>query len=428
MESIENIGETIPVFKNIFDGLLQFFNYYWIKINNFNAISEIFIITTIVIASCYFQTTIKKRYVLDSDEENPLWYKRLLYLGISFTAPIFTFIFISIAMSISAGFTENLTLYKLTIKLCLIWGICIFIFHTMPDLFVRTVILCTLIPTFILSTFGLSIPLLNYLDTLGFPLGGVQISVFLILKGLLIGTCLLWFARLVCQNVIHFINSQQKITPELRDLMGNLVQVILYVAVFLITFDLIGIDLKTLAIVGGAIGIGIGLGLQKIAANFISGIIILFEQNIKVGHLVEIPGEKPGWIRHLGTRAAIVDMGNGRDLLIPNEELLTKTVIDWTAQNRKIRIDLQIKVSFKSNLEKAKKIMLDAVTNHPICSKSSPPSCFLEKFTDNGAQFVLLFWVDDLTIGQMDMQNDVLLTIWKRFGEENIEHPTSPLL
>lgn len=175
------------------------------------------------------------------------------------------------------------------------------------------------------------------------------------------------------------------------------------------------------------VGIGIGFGLQKIAANFISGIIILFEQNIKVGHLVEVPGSgSPGWIRHLGARAAVIDTGDGRELLIPNEELLTKTVVDWTAKSKAIRTDLRIKVAFKSDLEKAKEIMLFAVQSHSYCSHLLAPTCYLEKFTDSGAEFLLQFWVDDLTVGKMEMQNDVLLYIWKTFAKENIEHAYNP--
>lgn len=422
----QDLKESFPDFLKSIESISTFFSDLWSNINNLSSIVEIVVIFAIAFISYQLQKWIQIRYLaILVKEEKTSWTQRLLFETLSFTSPFIAFVLLFLAMSITAGFTHNLDAYKLSIKLTLIWFIWVFVIHTIPDLFVRWVVACILIPFLIFSTFGLSTPVLNYLDSLGFPLGGIHISILLILKGLLIATFSFWFARLICKVVISFIESQKKINPEVQDMLSNLFQVILYSTVALITLDLLGIDFTSLALIGGAIGIGIGLGLQKIAANFISGIIILFEQNIKVGHLVEIQGGgNPGWIRHLGARAAVIDTSDGKELLIPNEELLTKTLIDWTSKDKKLRTDLQIKVSVFSNLEKAKEIMLEAVTSHPLCSKSLPPSCFLEKFIDNSAQFLLQFWVDDLSIGKMDMQNDVLLTIWKRFAEENIEFPT----
>lgn len=421
-----NIDMTSQAISNSLNLALSCLSTCWFKLNNIVSIYEIGIIIGIGLISYMLQKGIQKRYLAHIvEEEGHSWSQRFVYVALSFAAPFIAFVLLTFAMSISAIFTSNLEIYKISIKLTLIWFVWILADRIISDLFVRWVVSCTLIPLFVFSTFGLSAPVLNYLDSLGFTLAGIHLSVFLMLKGLLVATCLFWFARLICQNVLNFIESQKKITPEIRDLAENLFQIFLYTAVVLITLDLVGIDLKSLALIGGAVGIGIGLGLQKIAANFISGIIILFEQNVKVGHFVEIAGDgNPGWIRHLGARAAVIDTGDGKELLIPNEELLTKTIIDWTSRDRKARIDLHIKVSFNSDLEKAKQIMLEAILSHPLCSKRTPPSCFLEKFTDNGARFLLQFWVDDLIIGKMDMQNDVLLTIWRRFSEENIEHPS----
>ena len=419
----EQIEDNLPQISDSISGYLL---YYWSKMNNFESFYEITIVLGIAFLSYLLQKFVQKRYLKNLlKEEESAWYQIIVYKALYFAGPFFAFVLLSLVMNISSAFGQNLEVYKFSIKLTLIWFVWNVIQRMIPDFFVRWVITCTIIPLMIFSAFGLSAPFLNYLDTLGFYLGDIHISIYVVLKGLLIATCLFWFARFISMNVLAFIESQDSITPEIRDLLENLFQVILYTTIVFVTLDLVGIDLKSLAIVGGAIGIGIGLGLQKIAANFISGILILFEQSVKVGHLVEISGTgKPGWIRHLGARAAVVDTGDGRQLLIPNEELLTKTVVDWTSNNKRARTDLHIKVSFDSDLEKAKSIMLQAITDHPICSKVLPPSCFLEKFTDNGAQFLLQFWVDDITIGKMDMQNDVLLTIWRKFAENNIKHPS----
>jgi small-conductance mechanosensitive channel len=387
---------------------------------------ELVLIGCIALFSHFVQKTINQRYLnyLVKKEKTTTLRERLFYSVIYFSKPLIAFLLLLVTMSVSSIFTYQLEMYHLAINLTMIWFVCIFAMYAIPDFFVRAVVFCTLIPFLIFNALGISEPVLDYLDSLGFNVAGVNFSIFLILKTLLTATFLFWLVKLISRSVTTLIDSQISVDIEVRDLLQTLFQIILYATATFITFDIVGFDLKSFAMIGGAIGIGIGLGLQKIAANFISGVIVLFEQNIKVGHLVEIDGMgKPGWIRHLGARAAVVDTGDGKALLIPNEELLTKTVIDWTSYDRKIRTDLYIKVCFKSNLEKAKSIIVQAATSHPICSKKNPPTCYLEKFTDNGAEFLLQFWVDDLSVGKMDMQNDVLLYIWKRFAEENIEHP-----
>lgn len=414
------------------DAIAAFFSQMWEKLNHPASIVEVGVIVCIALLSFFLQKWLKGRYIhFITCKERSRWSQRILFAALSFITPLLVFALLSFAMTLTTAFTQNLEVYELSIKLTLVWFAWLLIVHTIVDPFIQWIVSFSLIPLLIFSTLGLSNHVFNYLDSLGFPLAGIHISIFVILKGLLIATCLFWFARLICQGAISFIESQKKINPQIRDLMQNLFQVILYTTVILITCDLIGLDLKSLAIIGGAIGIGIGLGLQKIAANFISGIIILFEQNVKIGHLVEIPGRgNPGWVRHLGARAVVIDTGDGRELLIPNEELLTTTLIDWTLKDYKVRTDLQIKISYQSNLEKTQEIILEVATEHPLCSKSLPPFCYLEKFTDNGAQFSLQFWVDDISLGKikMDMQNDILLSIWKRFGNENIEFAVPPLL
>jgi small-conductance mechanosensitive channel len=399
----------------------------WHKITNTSSIIEFGIVLGIFFAAYLLQNLIhhKSQKYVDAHIKKPI-YIRLVQFFSFLLAPIISFLLLSLVMSIFAHFTPNLEIYKISIKLTFVWFIWIIFWHSVNDVFLRWVSFFTLIPLLIFAAFGLADPLVNYLDSLSFSLGEIHISIFKIFKGIFIASCLFWFARSLSYYVIEFIESQKKVSVEIRDLIENIFQIIIYTAVVLITLDILGIDLKSLAIIGGAVGIGIGLGLQKIAANFISGLILLFEQNVKVGHLVEVPGGNPGWIRHLGTRAAVIDTGDGKEVLIPNEELLTKTVVNWTAKDKKIRIDLIIKVSFESNLERAKEIMLDVVSLHANSAQPQlfNPSCVLQKFTDIGAQFLLQFWVNDFPAVMLSLQDEVLLTIWKRFTEEKIKFST----
>lgn len=420
-----NLDDSLSALSTHFNSICDFFGRLWVKIYDFSAITEIGIIASIILFSLFFKKVMQQKYqIYIKKQEKPSLYHQVLYFVLSFSAPCISFVLLSCAMSLTAGFTSEIEFYELAIRLTVVWFFLTLILHVIPDFFLKVVLCVTVIPFLVLSTFGLASPVIDYLESLGFSVLGIHLSVYILLKLLCFATCLLWIANVISRITINFISNHSSINPEMRDLLENIFHVVLYSTVVLITLNLVGINLTSLALVGGAVGIGIGFGLQKIAANFISGLIILFEQNIKVGHLVEVPGSgNPGWIRHLGARAVHIDTGDGRELLIPNEELLTKTVVDWTARDKRTRTNLKIKVAFKSNLEKAKEIMLYAVKSHPNCSKLHQPSCFLEKFTDNGAEFLLQFWVDDLTVGKMEMQNDVLLYIWKKFAEEGIEHP-----
>lgn len=422
-----NFEDSLSILSTHFNSIGEFFQRLWIKIYDLSAITEIGIIATIVVFSCFIKKILERCYkIYIEKQEKPRLYHHVLYSLLFFTAPCISFILLSCAMSVTAGFTSQLEIYELAIRLSVVWFFWILIVRIIPDLFLKIVLFVTLIPLLVLSTFELTTPVINYLESLGFSVLGIHFSVYILLKLLFIATCLLRLANVISQITLNFLAHHTKINAQTRDLLENLFHAALYSTVALITLNLVGIDLTSLALIGGAVGLGIGFGLQKITANFISGIIILFEQNIKVGHYVEVPGNgNPGWIRHLGARAVLIDTGDGRELFIPNEELLTKTVIDWTAKDKKARTDLRIKVAFKSDLEKAKEIMLYAVKSHPYCSNSKHlfPTCYLEKFTDNGAEFLLQFWVDDLTEGKMEMQNDVLLYIWKTFAIEHIEHP-----
>ncbi|MFT6106370.1 MAG: small-conductance mechanosensitive channel [Rickettsiales bacterium] len=187
--------------------------------------------------------------------------------------------------------------------------------------------------------------------------------------------------------------------------------------------NILNIKLASLAFFGGAIGIGIGFGLQKITSNFISGLILLFEKSIEEGDLVELENGVYGFIKHTGARYTLIETFDSKEVMIPNEEFITKNVINWTYTNKQGRVDVHVGVSYKSDIEKARELILEAAREHRMCCKNPEPNCFLREYGDSSINFLLYFWVDDVTLGRFEPQSDVMRAIWKKFKDNDIEIP-----
>jgi small-conductance mechanosensitive channel len=187
--------------------------------------------------------------------------------------------------------------------------------------------------------------------------------------------------------------------------------------------NFLGIDLTALAVFSGDLGIGIGFGLQKVTSNFISGIIILFEKTVQNDDLIELNDGTLGFLRNTGSRASLIETYDGKEVMVPNEDLITNRVINYTHSNKKARIKINIGVSYDCDLEKAQKLILEAAKEHPRTTKDPEALCFLEEFADSSVNFILLFWVNDVIEGRYGPRSDVLFSIWNKFKENNIEIP-----
>jgi len=191
----------------------------------------------------------------------------------------------------------------------------------------------------------------------------------------------------------------------------------------MLALNILNIKASSLAFFGGAIGIGLGFGLQKITSNFISGLILLFEKSIEEGDLVELENGVYGFIKNTGARYTLIETFDSKEIMIPNEEFITKNVVNWTYSNKQGRIDINIGVSYKCDIEKARELILEAAKEHKLCSVFPEPDCFLREYGDSSVNFLLYFWVDDVTKGRYEPQSDVMRSIWKKFKDNNIEIP-----
>lgn len=252
---------------------------------------------------------------------------------------------------------------------------------------------------------------------------GVLISPWVIAKGLLVVAAFYWLASFLSALAGKSVARVPKVSDSNKALLGKIVQFLIYTGFFFLTLDVLGVDLTAFAIFGGAVGIGIGFGIQKIASNFISGLILLAEKSVRLGDLIELDNGIFGLVKQTGGRFTHIRSFEGRDLMVPNEDFITKQITNWTLEDKLGRVDIKVGVAYGTDLEKAKKVILEAALKHPRCVKNPEPNCYLTDFGNSSIDFHLMFWVDDITSGRWGPKSDVMLQIWKNFKKAGITIP-----
>ena len=263
---------------------------------------------------------------------------------------------------------------------------------------------------------------LEALDGLAFSLGASRISLLLVLKLImtigLFWMLALWLARLIEQRLSRSVHFSESSRVGLAKFSRYL---LLAIAIF-VALDAAGIDLTALTVFGGAVGVGIGFGLQRISSNFISGFILLFDKSIKPGDVITI-GTKFGWVQELRARYIVVRDRDGVETLIPNENLVTTEVINWSYSDKAVRLKLPVQISYNDDPEKAMQIMLDCAFASPRVLREPLPLCRLMEFADSGIALELRIWIQDPENGLGGVRSEVNLAIWRGFKQAGITIP-----
>ncbi len=260
------------------------------------------------------------------------------------------------------------------------------------------------------------------LDALAVQVGTVRISLWFTLQAIALTAILLWAAVVLGQIAERWIARSTDLTPSLRVLLGKLVQIALLVLAGAIALAVLGIDFTALAFFGGALGLGIGFGLQKVVSNFVSGIIILLDKSIKPGDTIAI-GETFGWVRSLRARFVSVITRDGREYLIPNEDFVTQRVENWSFTDTLVRIDVTFGVSYNSDPHVVRKLAVEAIRGVERVQTSPPPLCHLTGFGESSLDFILRFWIADPQAGVTNVRGAALLACWDAFKAAGIEIP-----
>lgn len=261
------------------------------------------------------------------------------------------------------------------------------------------------------------------LDGIGFSIGDVRFSVLSVLKAVFFISVLMWAAFSAGNFLDKRIQKAEELTPSLRVLVGKILRIALIVFTVMVAMQLLSIDLTALTVLSGAVGVGIGFGLQKVVSNFISGIIILMDQSIKPGDTISL-GDTFGWIRELRARFVSVVTRDGREFLIPNEDFITREVINWSFSDKYVRLDVPFGVSYDSDPHEVIRLAKEAAGSvDRVDNTNTPPVCWMTEFGDSSINFKLRFWIDDPQHGLTNIRGKVLITLWDIFKENGVKIP-----
>jgi len=281
-----------------------------------------------------------------------------------------------------------------------------------------------LIPAMVLYALGILDDVTSYLTATTVTLGNISFSIMAMVRGLIAGSLLFWLGRWSNDQSATYIGKQDEMRPATRQLAVKTAEIVIFGVAFLMLMNIMGINLSTLAVLGGAIGVGLGFGLQKIASNFISGVILLLEGQATVGDYVELDGGESGTIIKMLARATILESYDGRWIVVPNEDFITTRVVNYSDSGSANRYEAPFSVSYDTDINKIPALVEAAVATHKdILDMPFPPDCELRGFGDSGIDFAVEFWVNGIDDGENKYTSDVLFLIWNALKKHGIEIP-----
>ena len=285
------------------------------------------------------------------------------------------------------------------------------------------------VPIAILFMIGLLDDVVAHLDGVAIEVGNIRVTLYAIMRTLVFGIVLLWLARVSNVTGQRVIRNQGSLDSGTREVIAKLFEIAVFVVIFLLLLNVMGIDLTALAVFGGALGVGLGFGLQQIASNFISGIIILLDRTITIGDFIELEDGRTGTLRELTMRSATLETFDGKDIMVPNERFITTAFTNWTHNNQKQRYSLHLEVAYKTDLEPMFERIRDVCASHPsvLSGEQYPieerPDAEIEGFAGSGIKILVEFWMEGIDDGKNRVGGDLYLMIWMALKEMGVEIP-----
>lgn len=306
--------------------------------------------------------------------------------------------------------------------LALAWLVIRFATSLIRNEFVVRIVSVTAWVVAALSILGLLDDVVAALDSVSLMAGTLRVTPLLLIKVGVFLAVALWLSNVVSKFLEVRIARSHDLTPTVQVLLIKLVRLLLMIVAVVVVMGAAGIDLSAFAIFSGAVGVGVGFGLQKIVANFISGVILLADKSVKPGDLVTI-GDSSGRISAMNTRYISVAAGDGREILIPNEDLVTQKVVNWTYTDKNMLVKVNFATNYDADPRLVCRLAVDVAKSTPNVAAFKQPNCLLVEFAEISMKFSLTFWVADLDVGADNVRSEVMLKLWDAFKREDIRVP-----
>ncbi|WP_455376606.1 mechanosensitive ion channel family protein [Kaarinaea lacus] len=358
-----------------------------------------------------------------------LFFRNSIYKIRELIFPLLTILFLAISIDISDYLIKKSGLVRISESLAVIVMLYSVLTRFVTSVFLKAMIKWVFIPIAILQIFGFLDDIVTYLESLVLHVGNITISAYGIARVAIFGGILFWFGRISNQSGQRIIRQQTHLDMGTREVFAKLYQVAVIFVIFILLLQIMGINITALAVFGGALGVGLGFGLQSIASNFISGMILLLDRSLSVGDYIELADGKKGTITALNMRSATLETFDGKDIMVPNEQFITTNFINWTHKNKKQRYAIEFQVAYSTDLHKLFDILRKVVASHPkvLSGDDLPieerPDAEIAGFGDSGVNILIEFWMEGIDDGEHRVGGDLYLMIWDALKENNIQIP-----
>jgi len=275
---------------------------------------------------------------------------------------------------------------------------------------------------FILEVMGILGPVVDYMDSIALSFDDERVSLLEIIKAFLLLAVMLPLINKLCALIEAGLERVGEVNVRVRVLVAKMVKAGLYVVAIVSALDLVGINLHMLTVFSGAVGLGVGFGLQKVVSNLVSGVVLLLDNSIKPGDVIEVGGIY-GWVESMNARFASMVTRDGKAFLIPNDDLIANRVVNWSFSGPSVRLKIPVSVAYSTDLKLAMELMLKAAEGKERVLTNPKPNVLLREFGDNGVQLELRVWMVHPEHGVANVSSAVLNSIWELFNENGIEFP-----
>lgn len=365
----------------------------------------------------------------EDPESNKHPIKKLLYRVGDILYPLIAILLLKITIQISQNVQYPVGLMNAALVIA-----ALLFFHSLIRAFVSNRLAATMfkwigLPILLLHMIGYLPTVIAALKDISIEVGNVNVSAYGFARVTIFGALLFWLGRESNNWGKEVIRKQQSLDVRTKEVFSKLYEVGLFCIICLLLLNVMGISLTTLAVFGGAVGVGLGLGLQSIASNFISGIIILLDRSLTVGDFVELEEGPSGFVREFRMRYAVLETYDGKDILVPNEKFISSLLTNWTHKDTKQRYRVDFSVPYATDIRSMVEFIKVAVAEHPqvLSGEDIPfeerPDCEIDSFGDSGVNMFVEFWMNGIDDGKNRVGGDLMLIIFETLRKNGIEIP-----